>query len=134
MKRVKGWTEVEKKLDAYVKQFNKLKRTANSRFLNKMYHSSNGKPLRPLENVFRSPKLHIDCGLLREDVDEDELSAFVNVSMTRDTQRHSYTLDELINIKYNDSDDSVKESIKSPVYTFFEDDKWSSFEISKIFP
>jgi hypothetical protein len=135
MKRVKGWKEVEKKLDAWVIQFNKLRRTANSRFQNKIYHSRNGKPLRPLENVYKSPILHIDCGILTEHNEEDELPAFVNVSMTSDTQRHSYLFNESIKLKYNDSDASVKDSTESPVYTFFEtDDKWSSFEISKIFP
>jgi hypothetical protein len=51
-KRIKGWGDVERKLEEWISQFDKDNRTAHIRFLENLYQSKKGNPLRPVtENI-----------------------------------------------------------------------------------
>ena len=56
-KRIKGWVDVERKLDEWISQFDKSNRMAHIRFLENLYQSKKGKPLRPVtDNLYNKPK------------------------------------------------------------------------------
>lgn len=117
MKRIKGWMEVEAKLDRWIKKFQKSKGTAH------FPQSNSGKPIRPIiENIYRSSKSQQNSRLvLKEEEEEDEITAFIKAcTSTSDAERHSYPNDNATELTFRSFQNK--------------NDCWSSFEIGKIFP
>jgi hypothetical protein len=136
-KRIKGWMEVEAKLDGWIKEFKKSKRTAHIRFLDKLYEAKPGKPDRPMvENIYRKAKSSPSCGLADPDY---EMTAFIEACVTSDKLERSCLLKNLE--EDNENDSSISQSSKEIEQTVLDSslpielevDQWLSFEIGKVF-
>ena len=134
-KRVKGWKEVEAKLDNWIKKNGKFKQ-ARIRFIEMFYEAKPGKPDRlVVENVYKRSKSWLQS--YTPSLDLQHLEYFppcINTCRTSDTdaiKHQSFTLldEEFYNLdspsgKHEDEDEWTSSS-------FEQEEDWVSFEIAK---
>ncbi len=131
-KRVRGWTEVEKRLDQWIKDFNNSKRV-RTRHLENLYKSKPGKPQRPVvENAYKRSKLSPDCG--RNLDPQHEIVTSMNACTTSTITMLFKRSPEVKDCKYDFMGSPLSEHSEGryPCISFEQDDGWSSFEISKV--
>jgi hypothetical protein len=136
-KRVKGWREVESKLDKWIKEFKKSKKTAHIRFLDNRYTEKLiTKPARPaVENLYKQPCIleedsssHMDVKI--SDVCLDDLLT-LNSSET-ELPDMNYTNDIQNQVNSRISSVSKERDIDLSLDSVDVEDNWSQFEIGRV--
>ena len=135
-KRVKGWTDVEAKLDHWIKEFRKSKQIA-LRFIETFYEAKPGKPDRPVvENVYKRSKSWPQSDI-RPSLDPQPLEYFqtcINACRTSDTDASKYQTFTLQDEEFYDLDSPSGKQDDEDEWTsssFEQEEGWVSFEIAK---
>ncbi len=131
-KRVKGWNEVEAKLDQWIKEFKRPNKSSRVSFLNKIYTAKTSRPDRPVvKNIYQQcakSKLRV------ADLDSptQEIPTFINACNSIEEKYSHYSLSEAED--NNDTDSCISLLSKDSEQNLDPDEAdWSSFEINKVF-